>query len=86
MIKDLSVGMLVAVSGSQLPKVGKVHSIADAQPTMESAIVVQWLVQEQAKHKPRWLRPYKASKNESFGTIKYSDLLLYDFQLTTVDV
>ena len=82
MTKDLTVGMLVAVSGSQLPKVGKVYSITDAHPTIQSSIVVEWLVQEQARHKPRWLRPFKASKKESFGTIKYSDLLLYDFQLT----
>ena len=57
--------MMVAVSGpdsSTLPKVGKVHSFIDTQhPTLESSLNVQWLVQEKAKHKPRWLRPFKPS-------------------------
>ena len=85
-LKELKVGMLVAVSGSddsKLPKVGKVHSIPDTRhTTLESSLVIEWLVQEKAKHKPKWLRPFKPSSKDSFGTIKYSDILLYDFQLT----
>ena len=78
--------MLVAVPGSdstKLPKIGKIHSIVDTRyQTMESTLVIEWLIQDQAKHKPKWLRPFKNSSKDSFGTIRYSDILLYDFQLT----
>ena len=82
-IKELKVGMLVAVAGAELPKVGQVHSIEDiGHPTLETSLVVEFLVQEKAKHKPRWLRPFKTSDKDTFETIKYSDILLYDFKLT----
>ena len=50
-IKELKVGMLVAVAGAELPKVSQVHSIEDTRhPTLETSLVVEFLVQEKAKY------------------------------------
>ena len=71
--------MLVAVKGQSFPQIGKVTYIPDS-PTLESSLQVQWLQQEKATHKPKWLRFFKSSS--ALGNILFSDIVLYDFDLT----
>ncbi len=78
-LKELQVGMLVATEGVAFPQVGKVQVIP---PNSGAAtpITVQWMEQERAPHKPKWLRYFKPT--EVTGTISFEDILLYDFELT----
>ena len=78
-VKDLQPGMLIAVAKKAFPLIGVVIKIP-LRPTEDSVIDVQWMEQEKAKHKSKWLRFFKQSSN--VGIIKYSEILLYDFQLT----
>ena len=81
-VKELQVGMLVAVSGQVFPKIGKVVHIPP-NPGQDADITTHWLVQERAAHKPKWARFFKIStKKDAVGAIKISDILLYGFELT----
>lgn len=50
------------------------------RPTIKSSLEIEWLQQERATHKPKWLRFF--SKSGKIGSISYSDIVLYDFCLT----
>ena len=84
-VKELKVGMLVATTGpaeSTIAQVGIVQSI-EGTSSLNSKLTVNWMAQEKASHKPKWLRSFKIStKKDSLGTITFNDILLYDFELT----
>lgn len=77
--KELRPGMLVAVQEGSFPKIGRVVSIL-ANPSLESSVIVKWLSQERAPHKPKWLRYFKETNEE--GAITVSTIVIYDFDLT----
>ena len=79
--KEIQVGMLVAIGENSFPKVGKVAAVSP-NPSLDSKINVQWMVQERAPHKPRWQRSFKIGPREILGEIELRNVLLYDFQLT----
>ena len=78
-VKELQPGMLIAIEENSFPRLGKVIQIPTNR-TMESSIEVEWLIQETAPHKPKWLRHFKASNDK--GNISFSSIVLYDFVLT----
>ena len=81
--KELKEGLLVAVICNNFPRTAKVEAIPE-NPCSHSSVTVQWLEQRRNSQKPRWLRYFKPSKGKRpLGTITYSDIVLYDFQLTT---
>ena len=80
-VKELQVGMLVAIDDNSFPKVGKVAAIPPNH-SLDSSISIQWLVQERAPHKPKWLRNFKIGAREVLGETEMKNVLLYDFQLT----
>ena len=79
MVKDLRVGMMVATEteGASFPDVGKVIAI---NSNIDTPVAVQWFDQERATHRPRWLRFFLPGNMTS--SIRFSDILLYDFTLT----
>jgi hypothetical protein len=84
-VKELRIGMLIAVTGKdRMPKVGRVHAIPP-NFTYDSSIPIQWMIQERAPHKPKWMRHFKQlplnSKN-AFGNVLIQDITLYGFELT----
>ena len=81
-VKDLKVGMLVAVSSGSFPDIGKVLSISP-NPNLDSDVSVHWMTQERAPHKPKWMRYFTLSQQKnSTGTVKISEIVLYAFELT----
>ena len=83
-MKELQVGMLVAVQGSTFVQVGTVQAIP-ADPNSDIKVTVHWMEQERAPHKPKWLRYFKPSpitKNDAIGTVSFANIILYDFELT----
>ena len=81
-LKQLQVGMLVATTGNDLPKVGKVQEIP-SDPQLNSEIAIHWMTQEKAPHKPKWLRYFKlASGKNASGKAQVQDIVLYGFDLT----
>ena len=80
-VKELEVGTLIAAPGNNFPKVGKVLSIPP-NPTIESIIKIQWMGQERAPHKPKWMRSFKLGPKNAVGCIKMNEIVLYGFQLT----
>jgi len=54
-LHTFSVGMLVAAEGKTFVQIGTVQSIPP-NPTERSSITVQWMRQQKAPHKSRWLR------------------------------
>ena len=83
-MKELQVGMLVAVQGSTFVQVGTVQAIP-ADPNSDSKVTVHWMEQERAPHKPKWLRYFKPSpitKKDAIGTVSFANIILYDFELT----
>lgn len=83
-LKDLEVGMLVAAEAQQghFPRIGRVLSIPP-EPTMDTPLSIDWMVQENAAHKPKWLRFWRESpKKDAQSSILFSEIVLYDFQLT----
>ena len=54
-LKDLQVGMLVAVKGQSYLQVGTLLEVP-LNATMETSISVQWMKQGKAAHKPKWSR------------------------------
>ena len=82
MTKELRAGMLVAMQGSTFVRIGTVQVIP-ADP--HNDVTVQWMEQERAPHKPKWLRYFKPSpinRKDAIGTVKFEDVILYDFELT----
>lgn len=79
--KDVRIGMMVAVEteGCSFPDVGRITAIKPA-PGVDTPVEVQWFYQERATHKPRWLRFFLPGMTKTW--IRYSDILLYDFELT----
>lgn len=71
--------MLVATEGKTFVQIGTVQSI-QPNPTEFSSIIVQWMQQQKAPHKSRWLRFFEPSTD--VGIISFAEILLYDFQLT----
>ena len=51
-IKELKVGMLIAIADSVIARVGKVLAIP-SNISLDSNITIQWMVQERAPHKPK---------------------------------
>ena len=49
-IKELKVGMLIAIAESDIARVGKVLAIP-SNISLDSNITIQWMVQERAPHK-----------------------------------
>ena len=54
-IRDLAVGMLVAVGGESFPRIGKVAAIPPGNLSLDSSVEVAWFQQERASYKPQWL-------------------------------
>ena len=79
-VRDLQVGMMVAIEteGASFPDVGRVIAINSS--AQDTPVQVQWFDQERATHKPKWLRYFLPGSTTT--SIRYSDILLYDFQLT----
>ncbi len=76
--------MLIATTSpcGKLPKVGKVLALPSQLP-MDSEVTVHWMEQENAVHKPRWLRYFKFSKKKNaVSSIVLKEIVLYDFELT----
>lgn len=74
--KQLKVDMLIATTGGDLPKIGKV-------PKLHSVISVHWMVQERAPHKPKWQRYFRPkSGTTALGNVAIQDIILYGFDLT----
>ena len=84
-VKELQVGMLVAVVGPTFSRVGTVQSIP-SKPCYGSKLAILWLEQEKAPHKPLWMRYFRKSRKDAAGTITFSDIVLYDFELTKNEV
>ena len=86
-VKELQVGMLVAVSGQVFPKIGKVVHIPP-NPGQDADITTHWLVQERAAHKPKWARFLKfQQKRMQWELLKlvifcYTDLNLLQKELS----
>jgi hypothetical protein len=82
-VKQLQVDMLIATTSSvKFPKIGRVIDIPP-NLSMASTITVHWMKQEQATHKPKWLRFFTPSgKKNAVGTTTCKDILLYGFELT----
>jgi len=76
-MKELQVGMLVAVQGSTFVQVGTVQAIP-AHPNSDSKVTVHWMEQERAPHKPKWLRYFKPSpitkKKDAIGTVSFANI------------
>lgn len=51
-VKDLQVGMLIAIAGDNFPKIGTVQPIPP-NPSIDSEISIHWMTQERAPHKPK---------------------------------
>ena len=86
-LKDLSPGMLVALTSSAdreeltCPHIGKVLAVStEVDRTLQFTFSFQWLEREKAAHKSKWIKYYHLSNK--VGVAKYSDVLLYDFKLT----
>lgn len=71
--------MYIAAQEGTLPKLGRVVSLP-SERSLHSLVEVQWLVQEKAPHKPRWMRYFK--ETDKIGSLPLSDVVLYDFELT----
>ena len=67
--------MLVAINCDNFPKIGRVVKF-QRNPSINSTVVVQWLQQEKNPTKSRWLRFFKPTGKQPFGSITYSDILL----------
>ena len=78
-LKELEVGMMVAMKVDNFPKLGRVTGVP-TNATLQSTIDVIWYRQQKASHKPRWLRFFKPS--EVSGKLKIGEIVLYDFTLT----
>ncbi len=80
-LKELQVGMLVAVPGKGvIPTIGEAVAIPP-NPTMDSHFTLTlWTMEKKAVHKPRWLRTYSKSSQQT--ALLITDVLLYDFTLT----
>lgn len=76
--------MLVAVKGTgeTFPWVGTVKQVP-FNPSYSSEVTIHWMEQERASHKPKWLRYFSPStQRDAVSIVRYSDIILYDFQLT----
>ena len=74
--------MLIAISGNDLPKIGKVQAIP-SNLQLNSEISIHWMTQERAPHKPKWLRYFKlATCKNAQGEAQIQDIILYGFDLT----
>ena len=80
-IKELKVGMLIAIAESDITRVGKVLAIP-SNISLDSNITIQWMVQERAPHKPKWQRIFKFGAKDVFGETELKNVLLFDFELT----
>ena len=80
-VKELQVGMNIAFNNETdgTLKIAEVKCISP-NPNINSFIECCLMKQERAPHKPKWIRTF--SKTEKMHTVKYIDILLYDFQLT----
>ena len=79
-LKELKVGMLVALqSKTEIPRIGIVSCIPP-NPTLASQVSIKVYEQEKSSHKPKWLRNFNLTDKECSERI--SDFILYDFQLT----
>ena len=73
----------MAINCNNFPQIGKVIALP-SNANLESVLSVEWLQQERNTTKPKWLRFFKKSKGKQpLGTITYSQILLYDFELTS---
>ena len=80
--KQLKVDMLIATTGGDLPKIGKVQAIP-SDPKLHSIISVHWMVQERAPHKPKWQRYFRPKSGATaLGNVAIQDIILYGFDLT----
>ena len=73
--------MLVTVALNNFPRVGQVTAIPP-DPSLESTISIQWMIQERAPHKPKWQRCFKLGSKKELGETQLKNILLYGFQLT----
>ena len=80
-IKELKVGMLIAIAESDIARVGKVLAIP-SNISLDSNITIQWMVQERAPHKPKGQRIFKFGAKDVFGETELKNVLLFDFELT----
>ena len=82
-VKQLRIGMLIAIKSIEcFPKIGKVVALPP-NLSLTSDISVHWMIQEQAPHKPKWVRFFKPSKKRNAeGTTPINDVVLYGFELT----
>lgn len=80
-VKELQVGMLIAIAGNNFPKVGKVMAIPP-NPSLDSNISIEWMVQERATHKPKWQRSLKLGAKSVLEGTQLRNVLFYGFQLT----
>lgn len=79
-VKELKVGMLVAVQGkSEIPTIGEVTHIPP-NPSKENEVSLIVSEQESSIHKSKWLRVFK--RTTKICIVNISDIILYDFQLT----
>ena len=74
--------MLAAVKAAAFPRVGRIEAISP-NPNCNSEVTILFMEQERAPHKPKWARYFKlSSRKDAVGIIRFSDIILYDFQLT----
>ena len=73
-IKELKVGMLIAIADSDIARVGKVLAIP-SNISLDSNITIQWMVQERAPHKPKWQRIFKFGAKDVFGETELKNVL-----------
>lgn len=79
-VKELQAGMKIAFNSTDgLLQIAEVGTIPP-NPNINSVINCILFKQERAPHKPKWLRSF--SKTEKFNSVRYSDIILYDFELT----
>ena len=81
-IKELKIGMLIAIAESDIARVGKVLASPSNISLDSNNITIQWMVQERAPHKPKWQRIFKFGAKDVFGETELKDVLLFDFELT----
>lgn len=82
--KELKTGMTVALSSRRSCTTGPpfIAVLMNLPPNIkdDTELVIQWMNQERAPHKSRWLRYFKSSVHT--GSVFLDDIILYDFELT----
>ena len=77
--QELKNGMIVAFEEDRGVCIAEVSCIPP-NPCLDSMISINLFRQERAPHKPKWCRCFH--RLGKICSIKYSDIVLYDFQLT----